>query len=159
MEQNSTPSSTENPLLRCLFGVFLTSRTDHQLWDWKKTFLQFWLVFRYFQQGLCDEDNPGMPSPVLANSETANTDISSVFFAFLPLSHQCVFWKALVAYRVKYNSLWCVRDRADDPVFPSNLGLLGNWKMIAEFLETGNAMVSLRSMFVVTEVVRGNCPF
>jgi len=31
--------------------------------------------------------------------------------------------------------------------------------MIAEFFETTSAMVSLKSMFVVTEVVRGNCPF
>lgn len=44
-------------------------------------------------------------------------------------------------------------------MFTSDLGLLGNWKMIAEFLETMNTMVSPRSICVVTEVVRGNCPF
>lgn len=52
-----------------------------------------------------------------------------------------------------------MRETADDPVFPSDLGLLGNWKMVAEFLETTNTMVSPGSIFVVTEVVRGNCPF
>lgn len=70
------------PLLRCLSDVFLTSHTDNQLWDWEKNFPQFCLIFRYFQQGLCDEENLGMPSPVLANSGISDTDISSVFFAF-----------------------------------------------------------------------------
>lgn len=44
-------------------------------------------------------------------------------------------------------------------MFPSDLGLLGNWKMIVEFLKTTNTVVSFRSMFVVSEVKRGDCLF